>query len=366
MLQVVFCDLDTPSVLVDLDRLEANITRMAAVAREAGVQLRPHAKSHKLPEIAELQLAAGAVGLTVAKLGEAEVFVDHGVEDVFIAYPLWGAIKWRRLCDLAERARVSVSLDSEEAIVGLAQLAAARGIEIPVRVELDSGFERCGVGSPEAALALARIVAATDGVAFEGLMSFAGQSYEQRTARGIEAVARHDGDVLLAAAQTIRAAGIEVPVVSAGGTPTARGVAAIAGITEIRPGAYALSDRDQAALGWGTLADCAVTVLTTVVSRPTDTRAVIDAGSKTMSSDPSFQDEGWGVAVGRPELRIRSITEEHGIVELPAGADLPLGTRLQVVPNHGCGTINMHDQVTAVRGGEVIDTWRVRARARVQ
>jgi D-serine deaminase-like pyridoxal phosphate-dependent protein len=136
----VFEDLDTPSVLLDLDRLEANIARMSLIAREAGVALRPHAKSHKLPQIAELQLTAGAVGLTVAKLGEAEVFVGHGVDDVLVAYPLWGETKWRRLCELSTRARVSVSLDSQEAVVGLGEAASARGLEIPVRVGLDTGF----------------------------------------------------------------------------------------------------------------------------------------------------------------------------------------------------------------------------------
>jgi D-serine deaminase-like pyridoxal phosphate-dependent protein len=362
----LFADLDTPSVLIDLDRLEGNIDRMSAIARDAGVALRPHAKSHKLPEIAELQLAAGAVGLTVAKLGEAEVFVEHGVDDVLVAFPLWGEKKWRGLCELSERARVSVSLDAHEAVVGLAEVAVAQNTQIPVRVELDTGFGRCGVTGPRAAVALAQRIVTTPGVVFDGIMSFAGQSYEQHTRAGIDGVARHDADRLLETARMLRATGIDVPAVSAGGTPTARRVAAAPGITEIRPGAYALSDRDQAALGWGTLRDCALSVLTTVVSRPTETRAVIDAGSKTLSSDSSFQDEGWGAVLDRPELWIRTITEEHGIVDVSPGAQLPLGTRLRLIPNHGCGTINMHDRVVAVRGRDVIDTWRVEARARVQ
>ena len=362
----MFEDLDTPSVLLDLDRLEVNIARMSAIAREAGVALRPHAKSHKLPQIAELQLTAGAVGLTVAKLGEAEVFVGHGVDDVFVAYPLWGETKWRRLCELSVRARVSVSLDSQEAVVGLGEAASARGLEIPVRVELDTGFQRCGVPDAGAVVALARRIAETPGVAFDGLMSFAGQSYEQRTAAEIDGVANDDAELLLAAAEALRQAGLFVSTVSAGGTPTARQMAAVAGITEIRPGAYALSDRDQAALGWGSTDDCALTVLTTVVSRPSPTRAVIDAGSKTLSSDTSFQDAGFGVDVKRPEVRIRAVTEEHGMLDVPPGLDLPLGERLRVIPNHGCGTINMHDQVVVVSGDQVIDTWSVEARARVQ
>lgn len=362
----MFAELDTPCVLVDVDRLQGNIDRMAAVAREAGVALRPHAKSHKLPQVADLQLSAGAVGLTVAKLGEAEVFVEHGVDDLFIAFPLWGEYKWRRLCELSERARIAVSLDSHEAVDGLARLAASENLEIPVRVELDTGFGRCGVSSPDAALALAQRIATTSGVLLDGLMSFAGQSYEQRTSAGIDQVARHDAMLLLETARMMRSNGIDVPTVSAGGTPTACQVAGRPGITEIRPGAYALSDRDQAALGWGSLGDCALSVLATVVSRPTGSRAVIDAGSKTMSSDTSFQDAGWGRVLDMPGLRLRTITEEHGVLDVPSNVEFPIGARLRVIPNHCCGTINMHDQVFAVRGREVIDTWRVEARARVQ
>jgi D-serine deaminase-like pyridoxal phosphate-dependent protein len=359
-------ELDTPAVLVDLDRLDANLERMAAIARGAGVALRPHAKSHKLPQVGARQLQAGAVGLTVAKLGEAEVFVDHGVTDLLLAYPLWGEAKWQRLCELSTRARITLAADSHEVVDGLSAICAANGQEVPVLVEVDCGFQRCGVPDADAALALARRIVDAPGVSFEGIMTFAGQSYDAGTKAAVEGVARHDADVLGAAAEVIRAAGIDVAVVSAGGTPTARRVAEIGGITEIRPGAYALSDRDQVALGWGTLEDCALTVVTTVVSRPTATRAVVDAGTKTLSSDGSFQDDGWGMVVGRPELRIARLTEEHGILVVPEGVDLPIGTRLRVIPNHCCGTINMHDEVVALRDGEVAETWAVAARAKVR
>jgi D-serine deaminase-like pyridoxal phosphate-dependent protein len=362
----VLDELDTPAVLVDLDRLDANIERMAGIAREAGVALRPHAKSHKLPEIGALQLAAGSLGLTVAKLGEAEVFIDHGVTDLLVAYPLWGEEKWRRLCALSARARIAVAADSEEAVDGLSSVAATTELTVPVLVEVDCGFERCGVVGSDRALALARRIAGAPGLAFGGIMSFAGQSYDADANGGLEGVARHDADVLLDTARALRAAGLDVPVVSAGGTPTATRVAEIAGITEIRPGAYALSDRDQAALGWGTLEDCALTVLTTVVSRPTATRAVIDAGSKTLSSDRASQGEGWGAIVGRPDLELVRLTEEHGILEVPAAGDLPIGTRLRIIPNHCCGTINMHDEVVTLRDGEPEAAWSVAARAKVR
>jgi D-serine deaminase-like pyridoxal phosphate-dependent protein len=359
-------NVDTPAVVLDLDRLESNIGRMAAVAREAGVALRPHAKSHKLPQVARLQLAAGATGLTVAKLGEAEVFVEAGVGDILVAYPIWGESKWHRLCELRRRAQITTCADSAEVVDGLSRAATAHGVEIPILVEVDTGFERCGVAGPREAVALARRITESPGTAFAGVLSFAGQSYGAQPGPGLEAVAASDARRLLGAAEAIRECGITVPVVSAGGTPTARQVARISGITEVRPGAYAFSDRDQAALGWGTLADCALTVVTTVVSRPTPERAVIDAGTKAFSSDQSIQDAAFGAIIDHPELTPLRLTEEHGILHVPAGMRLDIGTRLRVIPNHGCGTLNMHDNVTVVRDEDVIEEWTVAARAKMR
>lgn len=358
--------IDTPAVVIDLERLDGNLRRMAEIARRGRIRLRPHAKSHKLPQLAHRQLALGGTGLTVAKLGEAEVFVDHGIDDILIAYPLWGAAKLRRLCALAKRARISVSADSAVVVAGLAEAAAASGVEIPVLIEIDTGFERCGVAGLEQALALAREVVLAPSLEFAGVMSFAGQSYQQRSSAGIDTVARDDITTLLDVAAGLRRAGLSVPSVSAGSTPTAARVAGVDGITEIRPGAYALSDRDQVALGWGTLEDCAVTVLMTVVSRPTPTRAIVDAGSKALSSDTSVQDGHWGTVVGRPELTFGRMTEEHGMLDVPPGVRLDIGTQLRVIPNHGCGTINMHDEVVAVHGDGTTETWTVAARAKLR
>ena len=358
--------LDTPVVLLDAGRLEANVERMAATARAGAVALRPHAKSHKLPQVAAMQRAAGAVGLTVAKLGEAEVFAAHGEDDILVAYPLWGEAKWARLCDLAETIRVSTVVDSAAGAAGLAAAAVARGLTIPVLVEVDSGFGRCGVAGPEAAAELARVVAEAAGLVLAGITSFAGQSYDEGTQAGVDAVARHDAVVLRATAAALADAGQAAPVVSAGGTPTAVQMSSEDGVTEVRPGAYALSDRNQAALGWGTLEDCALTLLATVVSRPAPTRAIIDAGSKALSSDESTRHDGWGTIAGRPELTFARMTEEHGIIDVPPGVSLDIGTRLRVIPNHCCGTINMHDEVVVIREGEVVERWPVAARAKVR
>jgi D-serine deaminase-like pyridoxal phosphate-dependent protein len=277
-------ELETPCLVVDVERLERNIARMAALAAEAGVRLRPHAKTHKLVEVAQRQLAAGAAGLTVAKLGEAELFADHGVGDLFIAYPLWGAQKWERLCRLAERAEVRVGADSDEVFEGISAAALASGRTIAVLIEVDTGFGRCGVQTVDQARALAERVSALRGVRLVGLMSFAGQTYSAGSDGAGEA-ASADAERLLEVATALREHGFELPVISVGGTPSALHLDKLHGITEYRPGAYVFSDRDQAALGWGTLDDCALTVRATVVSRPAPTRAVIDAGTKTLSSD---------------------------------------------------------------------------------
>jgi D-serine deaminase-like pyridoxal phosphate-dependent protein len=356
--------LDTPCLVLDLDRLDANIQRMAELVRSAGVRLRPHAKTHKLVEVAQRQLAAGCDGLTVAKLGEAELLVNHGIDDLLIAYPLWGARKWERLCRLAGSAEVRVGADSYEVFAGISAAAASRGLSIPVRIEVDTGFGRCGVQNADEARALAERLSKLQGVRLVGVMSFAGQTYAARPEE-IAAVASADAARLVEVAQELREGGFEVPEISVGSTPTASRVGALDGITEVRPGTYVFSDRDQVELGWGTLDGCALTVVATVVSRPTATRAVIDAGTKTLSSDRATTVEGWGLIRGRPEWKIVSLNEEHGVVELPPGEG-PIGTQLEIVPNHACGTLNMHDWVAAVRDGGVLAWWRVEGRGLVR
>ena len=327
--------------------------------------LRPHAKSHKLAQVARLQVAAGATGLTVAKISEAEVFVAAGIDDVFIAFPIWGERKLDRLCALARRARLTVSVDSAAALEGLSLAAVANDVQLSVRLEVDTGFERCGLQTPAESVALARRVTDCPGLRLDGLMSFAGQSYEERGDDSIRRVAKDDATILLRHAQELREHGIPVAAISVGGTPTARHAADIDGVTEIRPGTYVLSDRDQVALGWGDVHGCALTVMTTVVSRPTPTRAVIDAGTKAFSSDLAGDDRLWGLVVGHPELRLTRLTEEHGIVELLSDVELPIGSLLEVVPNHACGTLNMHDAAVITRGDRVVDVWPITARGKL-
>jgi D-serine deaminase-like pyridoxal phosphate-dependent protein len=197
-------------------------------------------------------------------------------------------------------------------------------------------------------------------------MDFAGHSYEEKEAAGIQRVARDEGQQLLDIAALLRADGFDVRHISVGSTPTARYVAAVPGVTEIRPGIYVFSDREQVSLGWGDLDDCALALLMTVVSRPTPTRAIIDGGSKTFSSDTIAHGKGMGAVRQHPEYLVSWLTEEHGILQVPPDAFLPIGSRLEVVPNHACAALNLHDRVYAVRGEYVEDVWPVAARGRVQ
>jgi D-serine deaminase-like pyridoxal phosphate-dependent protein len=358
-------ELDTPCLIVDLDRLECNISRMADLVAAAGVALRPHAKTHKLIQVAERQLAAGCRGLTVAKLGEAELFARHGVRDLFIAFPLWGTRKWERLCRLAAETDVRVAIDSYEVAAGIAGAAAAQGLSIPLRIEVDTGFGRCGVQTGSQARSLAERVSRLRGVHLVGVMSFAGQTYTVAPER-IRDAAASDAQRLTEVADTLRAAGFDMSEISVGSTPSASHVGELHGITEIRPGTYVFSDRDQVALGWGTLEDCALTALATVVSRPTPARAVIDAGTKTLSSDPASHADAWGAFPAHPTWELASLNEEHGIVELPAGDSPSIGTTVEIIPNHACGALNMHDWVAVARDGAVEDWWRVEGRGLVR
>ncbi len=364
-------ELDTPCLLLDVDRLERNVERMAQLARAAGVKLRPHAKTHKLIEVAERQLAAGAAGLTVAKLGEAELFAgaprpaDNGVPDLLIAFPLWGPAKWERLCRLAARARVRVAADSFEVCAGISGVASRHGLTIPVLIEVDTGLARCGVPTVAAARSLAERLSRLPGVELIGVMSFAGHSYHAGPVRRSQ-IAAADAAQLLEVAAALREQGFPITEVSAGSTPLAANLAELEGVTEYRPGTYVFSDRDQTALGWGTLEDCALTAVATIVSRPAPGRAVIDAGTKTLSSDPASNAAGCGAISGHPDWRLATLYEEHGLIDLPTGDDPPIGTVVEVIPNHACGALNLHDWVAVSRDTVVLDWWPVLGRGLVR
>jgi D-serine deaminase-like pyridoxal phosphate-dependent protein len=359
-------EIDTPEIIIDRDVLQRNIERMATTVRAKGLHLRPHVKTHKVPEIAEMQLAAGAVGLTVATLGEAEVFAEHGAEDIFIAYPLWvGPRQAERLQRLAAKARIAVGLDSREAAETMAASLGHAVGEIEVVLEIDSGHHRSGI-APDAVVDVAQ-AAARGGLRVTGIFTFPGHSY----APGMPLKAMdEERQALGEAAGLLTAAGFPITHRSGGSTPTATLTAGNSGATEVRPGVYVFGDAQQLELERCAAEDIALTIAATVVSRHEGTdliprRVILDSGSKILGGDRPGWATGFGRLLDHPEARISALSEHHATVVWPAEAKLPaLGDRLRVVPNHVCIAMNLVDDVTVISGGEIVDRWHVAARGR--
>ena len=357
-------DLETPAAIVDLDVLERNVTRMAERARVRGIRLRPHAKTHKTALIARRQMDAGAVGLSVAKTAEAEVYAAAGFDDLFVAYPVVGEDKGRRLLALAERCRVSVGVDSVLGASTLSSVFAAAARRLDVLLKIDVGLHRVGV-LPERALTVATGIADLPGLRLRGVFTHAGHSYGAESADGVAAVGASEGRILVETAETLRAAGLPIEEISAGSTPTAPHVMATPGLTECRPGNYVFHDASQVALGTCAMEDCALTILATVVSVPDPRRAVVDAGSKTLSSDPLRpRAGGHGIILGR-RSRIQRLSEEHGVIDVEEGESFRVGERIVILPNHACVVANLHDRLLGVRQGRLETEIPVLARGRV-
>ena len=358
-------DLPTPAVLIDLDVLGKNISRQTERARAAGVRLRPHAKTHKCPEIGRMQLAAGASGLSLAKTSEAEAFAGAGFEDIFLAYPVVGLGKAERLLALADRVRLSVGADSVEGARGLAAPFAAAGRILDVLLKIDCGYHRVGV-LPENALEIARRIAELPGIRLRGIFTHAGHVYHAETPEEVAGIGRHEGETLAAAAEVLRLGGLSIDEVSVGSTPSARHAMRMPGVTECRPGNYVFHDGSQVALGTCGPEDCAMTILATVVSAPAKDRAVVDAGSKTLSQDTLRpRPDGHGLILGTAS-RLVSLSEEHGVARVEGGDFFRVGERVRILPNHACVVSNLHDRLYGVRAGRVETEFRIAARGRVE
>jgi D-serine deaminase-like pyridoxal phosphate-dependent protein len=365
-----FQELDTPSLLFDMEVVRGNLAEMASVARAAGVGLRPHTKTHKSPAIARMQVEAGASGITVAKLGEAEVMVDAGLDDVLVAYPIWGEAKLARLRALMERADVRVSLDSVEVARGIGGIGRDLGRDVPVLIEVDTGLHRMGRPPGTATVELASAVAGVAGVEVIGLLTHAGHAYRSAGVEELRSTAEREALDLLETAEACALGGLAIREISVGSTPTARIVATVPGVTEIRPGTYVVNDVQQLRLGVATTATCGVRVLVTVVSRPATDRFVVDAGTKAFTSDgPDGETSafpGRGVVLGRPDLRLDFMNEEHGVGHIEGDGTLQVGERLQVIPLHACGCINMFDVAYGVLGADVEREYAIAARGRMR
>jgi D-serine deaminase-like pyridoxal phosphate-dependent protein len=365
----------TPRVFVDRARLQFNIAAMQARATSAGVRLRPHAKTHKSPAIARMQVEAGAVGVCCAKLGEAEIFADAGITDVRLPYPT-NPVNATRVMALQDRIRISTVVDNLEVAQQWSSVMAGAGRRLDVLVKVDVGFHRCGINPdlPDASSTL-RTIAACPGLRFLGLLSHAGHGYHAESNETLERIAACEIQILTRLAAGLRNDGMDVQEISVGATPTARFIASQKGVTEMRPGNYVFFDRTQVGLGSATVEQCSLGIVATVVSRPDPARVVFDAGSKTLSSDGL---RGFGTSVGYglvyaslearhpdPSIVIERLSEEHSVARVTPDCRLKAGDRVHLLPNHACVVANLTEELLLVDGLEIVDRIPVAARARV-
>jgi D-serine deaminase-like pyridoxal phosphate-dependent protein len=345
-------EIETPVPVVDIDRLEANIARLQAYLDGHKIANRPHVKTHKIPAIARRQMDAGAVGITCQKVSEAEVMAEAGLDDIFIPYNIIGEGKLKRLMELAARVNLSVTADSAYTVHGLSEAAQQAGLTLTVLVECDTGLQRCGVQSPQEAADLARLIGSLPGLHFGGLMTFPANEHLDGFVRETRSLLKDDH--------------LPIERVSGGGTPGMWQAHTHPELTEYRAGIYVYGDRLSLRSGVVTLDTCALKILTTVVSRPTPERGILDAGSKTLSYDLHDLD-GYGHICEYPEAKIYALSEEHGHVDFSACAHKPeIGERLSIIPNHCCMVTSLFDEVIGARGDQVEVTWQVAARSTVR
>lgn len=363
-------EIPTPALVVDFDKLTANIDEMAERVHKAGLAIRPHIKTHKTPIIAHMQMKAGAVGIACAKLGEAEVMAAAGIEDIFIAYPIVGQDKVDRLVNLACWVpKISTSVDTIAAASALNVAALARGLHMDVMVEVEAGYRRTGVVPDEHLLRLVQaIVSSMPGLRYKGLMYMAGGTGvyiepEKQLAGELEGA-----KVATDAAAYLAANGIKTEVISGGSTPGAKFVDKLKGVTEYRPGCYVFGDMKYADIGALKREQMSLTILVTVVSVPDVSEPdhfVVDSGSKTLTHCLAMTTPGFGTFVQYPQLSITVASEEHGCVHLPNGQRPPqLGAKLDIYPNYVSDVVNLSDTLWVVRGEEVIATWEIAARGK--
>ncbi|WP_315767063.1 MULTISPECIES: D-TA family PLP-dependent enzyme [unclassified Bradyrhizobium] len=345
----------TPCAVIDMDRVERNIARVQAQCEAAGVANRPHIKTHKSPVLAKLQIAAGAQGITCQKIGEAEIMADAGIDNILISYNLIGEEKMGRLAALQAKADMTVAADNATVIEGLPQAAKQSGRTLSVVVECDTGRKRAGVETPAEAIALARQIAASEGLRFAGFMLYPTES-------GWDEAQKFYNEALAG----VRAEGLDAAIVSTGGSPNLKNLGKLNGATEHRPGTYIYNDRMQVAAGVASWDDCALHIYSTVVSRAAPERGILDAGSKTLTTDTGGLD-GHGLILEHPEAKIARFAEEHGFLDLSRSNTRPnVGDVVRIVPNHVCVVVNMMDEVVIVRGDEILGTLPVAARGKLR
>ena len=355
-------DLDTPALIVDLDIMERNLRRVAAYCAEHRLRLRPHTKTHKSTVLARRQLALGAAGLTVAKVGEAEVMIAAEPADLLVAFPVIGEPKLRRLAEIARLTRVTVALDSLTAARFLSRSATEAGVQFGGMIEIDVGLGRVGV-RPDEALDLARAAAALPNLCLRGVTFYPGHIKDQNAGK----IAELSSTIASVRDQFARA-GLSAEIISGGSTPLLFHSHEIEGLNEIRPGTYIFNDMNTVASGACALEDCAASILVTIVSHTRQDRMIVDGGSKTFSSDrDSSGGPGFGRLPDAPEALFHRMNEEHGFIDLSGvGRSFEIGEKTHIIPNHICVAVNLHEFVYGIRGEDVEEVWKVEARGKLQ
>lgn len=358
---------DTPAVCVDLNILDSNLKKTADRAKAAKVKLRPHIKTHKSAWIAEEQLRYGAAGIAVAKLSEAEALLDAGakIDDILIAYPIVGAAKLQRLAVLMDRAHITVSVDHIDSAKGISDLGVLLGRSIPLYIDINSGLHRCGREPGEASADLVVDISRLPGVTVTGLMTHAGHVYGKGTDEECLQTAREEAASLLSTYKVLEARGFGPLEISVGSTPTSKFVQELPGVTEMRPGAYVFGDVSQIVTNTIGIEDCAMRIYATVVSTPRPGTAIIDAGSKTLTTDANPLRPGYGLLPAHPDAVIERLSEEHGILRIGENSSLKIGDLVEIIPNHCCTVTNLRDELLGLRNGVLERIIPVDARGKI-
>lgn len=354
--------ISTPSVCVDMDVTKRNIDRTVHALAEHGITHRPHIKTHKSLRLAQMQLNAGCKGITCAKLGEAEVMANGGIDDIFIAYPLIGQEKWNRYGRLMERGLKMLTLvNSTVGARGLSALGQRLGTELPVVIEMDGGLERGGLRQDNL-YDFVKEVAKLPGIILQGVCCYSGGIYGCKTMEEIRNLATQEREELLTAADCLRKLGLQVNVISGGSSFSVLCPDELHGLTEVRAGNYIFNDNALLSIGKVDITDCSLKIRSTVVARPSSKTAIIDAGSKTLTTDNINYREGYGLIVDSADAIIYKLNEEHGYVKRESGLDWEVGHEIDIIPNHACTVTNLCDELLEMENGKVVGSIRVEAR----
>jgi D-serine deaminase-like pyridoxal phosphate-dependent protein len=361
----MYNDLSTPAVIIDLDTVERNIAKMAAQLKKAGIAHRPHIKTHKSVRLAKLQQAAGAIGITVAKLAEAEVFAEAGFTDILIAIPILGEQKLKRFSSIHQNINVTATVDSLVVAKGLSRVGMETGKPVPVLIELDGGLHRGGRQPGDDIVSFACEISDLPGIKLLGIMAYFGQIYREKNVDDLTRFVRGESELIKQVVRDLNKAGIPVQIVSSGSSPSSILSDELLGVNEVRAGNYIFFDASAVQMGLAEEQDCALRVIATVISTPLPGRATIDAGTKTLTSDKAHHREGFGIVVNQPGVEVIGLNEEHGMLSFdPAAVQLSVGDRIEIIPNHSCVVPNLYDNVYGVREQKVVEIIHIDARGR--